>query len=122
MKFSNYDETTNVDAWLEDYAVDHNTFWTTDSGHMENVVAELVDRLAKAYTSARNDAADAVEREADTLPAEVFPPDTVTTLFVKSIILRCADVAREDPGAKAERKNEEVLASIIGTANRAEEK
>lgn len=43
----NEDGSTNVDGWLAAYAEDDNTFWRTDTGHIMNVVDELIDRLER---------------------------------------------------------------------------
>ena len=39
---------TDVDKWLSLYAEDDNVFWATEKGHIQNVVDELIDRLAAA--------------------------------------------------------------------------
>ena len=44
----NDDGSTNVDGWLAAYAEDSNTFWRTDSGHIMNVVDELIERLNRS--------------------------------------------------------------------------
>jgi hypothetical protein len=41
----NPDGSTNVDGWLDAYARDDNTFWRTESGHIMNVIDELIGRL-----------------------------------------------------------------------------
>lgn len=38
-------EPTDVDRWLEIYAQDDNLFWATDTGHLMNVIDELIERL-----------------------------------------------------------------------------
>ena len=38
-------EPTDVDRWLEIYAQDDNLFWATDTGHLMNVIDELIYRL-----------------------------------------------------------------------------
>ena len=38
-------EPTDVDRWLEIYAQDDNVFWATDTGHLMNVIDELIYRL-----------------------------------------------------------------------------
>ena len=40
------DGSTNVDSWLAAYADDDNTFWRTETGHIMNVIDELIERLA----------------------------------------------------------------------------
>ena len=37
---------TDVDRWLALYANDDNTFWRSSSGHHQNVIDELIYRLA----------------------------------------------------------------------------
>lgn len=39
---------TDVDRWLELYAKDDNNFWRSASGHHQNVIDELIDRLEQA--------------------------------------------------------------------------
>jgi hypothetical protein len=46
--WENPDGSTNVDGWLTAYAEDDNTFWRTESGHIMNVVDELIGRLDDA--------------------------------------------------------------------------
>lgn len=45
-EWDNNAPTTDVDRWLTLYAEDDNVFWATDSGHVQNVVDELIERLA----------------------------------------------------------------------------
>jgi hypothetical protein len=39
------DGSTNVDGFLAAYAEDDKVFWRADSGHIQNVLDELIDRL-----------------------------------------------------------------------------
>ena len=45
-------EPTDVDRWLEIYAQDDNLFWATDTGHLMNVIDELIERLQTAKAEA----------------------------------------------------------------------
>ena len=92
VSFDNYDEVTNVDAWLEDYASNPNLLWVTDHQHVVNVVNELILRSKDAYQQGRDDAARDV-REEKNLPEEVFPAGGLTTRFVLSVIEKCAERA-----------------------------
>lgn len=48
----NNNEPTDVDRWLEIYAQDDNLFWATDTGHLMNVIDELIERLQTAKADA----------------------------------------------------------------------
>ena len=48
----NNNEPTDVDRWLEIYAQDDNLFWATDTGHLMNVIDELIERLQTAKAQA----------------------------------------------------------------------
>lgn len=41
----NNNEPTDVDRWLKIYEQDDNVFWSTDTGHLMNVIDELLYRL-----------------------------------------------------------------------------
>lgn len=45
-------EPTDVDRWLEIYAQDDNVFWATDTGHLMNVIDELIERIQTAKAQA----------------------------------------------------------------------
>lgn len=42
------DAPTDVDLWLKIYAQDDNLPWATSSGHLVNIIDELIDRLQTA--------------------------------------------------------------------------
>ena len=46
------DQPTDVDRWLEIYSQDDNLFWSTDQGHILNVLDELLERLKTAKADA----------------------------------------------------------------------
>jgi hypothetical protein len=50
----NEDGSTDVDGFLRAYAIDNNTFWRCDQGHIMNVLDELIDRL-DSYPSVTHD-------------------------------------------------------------------
>lgn len=43
--WENADGSTNVDGFLKAYAEDDNTFWRAETGHIQNVLDTLLDRL-----------------------------------------------------------------------------
>lgn len=90
--FDNYDEVTNVDAWLLDYAENPNLLWVTEHRHVQNIIDELIRRTEGAYQKGRDDAANDVLEEKQ-LPEEVFPAGSLTTRFVLDIIDKCAERA-----------------------------
>lgn len=59
---------TDVDGFLAAYAEDDNTFWRMEHGHAQNVIDELIDRLAKS--EAATAAAVRTEQEFSSLLAE----------------------------------------------------
>lgn len=44
-RWVNADGSTNVTGFLAAYAEDSNTFWRVDTGHIQNVLDALLDRL-----------------------------------------------------------------------------
>lgn len=44
----NKDGSTNVDEFLRAYEVNDSVFWASESGHHQNVIDELIDRLERA--------------------------------------------------------------------------
>jgi hypothetical protein len=44
--WANDDGSTNVEGFLAAYAADDNTFWRAETGHIQNVLDELIARLA----------------------------------------------------------------------------
>jgi hypothetical protein len=55
------DGSTNTDGFLAAYQKDDNTFWRVDTGHLQNVIDELIDRLENAEQRERERITKAVE-------------------------------------------------------------
>lgn len=61
------DQPTDVDRWLEIYSQDDNLFWSTDTGHIQNVLDGLIERLETAKADAWEEGYAAGDADAFTI-------------------------------------------------------